>query len=422
MKNFVKRNKEFIIAAVIIIVIVIGLCTKFVTEIKQERKISNKNDIDQMNIVNDIVADEGNYILKNGKLFITFNGKENIEVPGDFSNLKKFEDGKFQISDKKIVFTNHNYEKDVSYIVYSNDNGQNWNTVQMSKNENIQYIEFFSKDIGILYEIEDVAMEMTFGSIKVTSDGGQNWNSVNNGINGTFRKDSKVKFYTKDLGYLTMPYNGGDSCELYMTSDQGKTFTKVETQHSELEDTNLSWKEVYDYYNMPTFKNNVYYLEVGQGSDGDYNGGDSIKYYSYTGLDWSNQKIEKETREELDKKFDERVANRSDKIFLKDFNNYKPQNNDIKISQQEAEKIAEIGFEEASSIGESGSKTSQNVQVEQRTANNFFVMNHNCIHEVYQNILRKCYVFTRENDMGCGSSVYVDVTTGLIIGGECFGD
>lgn len=36
MKNFVKRNKEFIIAAVIIIVIVIGLCTKFVTEIKQE--------------------------------------------------------------------------------------------------------------------------------------------------------------------------------------------------------------------------------------------------------------------------------------------------------------------------------------------------------------------------------------------------
>ena len=49
-------------------------------------------------------------------------------------------------------------------------------------------------------------------------------------------------------------------------------------------------------------------------------------------------------------------------------------------------------------------------------------MNHNCIHEVYQNILRKCYVFTRENDMGCGSSVYVDVTTGLIIGGECFGD
>ena len=31
-------------------------------------------------------------------------------------------------------------------------------------------------------------------------------------------------------------------------------------------------------------------------------------------------------------------------------------------------------------------------------------------------------VFTRENNMGCGAKVYVDVTTGLIIGGQCFGD
>ena len=31
-------------------------------------------------------------------------------------------------------------------------------------------------------------------------------------------------------------------------------------------------------------------------------------------------------------------------------------------------------------------------------------------------------IFIRENDMGCGSMVYIDVTTGLIIGGQCFGD
>ena len=55
-------------------------------------------------------------------------------------------------------------------------------------------------------------------------------------------------------------------------------------------------------------------------------------------------------------------------------------------------------------------------------ANNFFTADHNLISKIYSNIKRKCYVFTRENDMGCGAKVYVDVTTGLIIGGQCFGD
>lgn len=70
MNNFIKRNKEFIIATVIIIVIVIALCIKFGIEFNQERKISNKNENEQINDIEDIVADEGNYILKNGKLLL----------------------------------------------------------------------------------------------------------------------------------------------------------------------------------------------------------------------------------------------------------------------------------------------------------------------------------------------------------------
>lgn len=88
------------------------------------------------------------------------------------------------------------------------------------------------------------------------------------------------------------------------------------------------------------------------------------------------------------KEFDERVANRSDEIFLKDFEHYNPGSSEIKISQNKAEKIADIGFEEAGAIGESGEKESQIMTMEEVIANNFFTMNHNCISEIYTNVKR----------------------------------
>ena len=69
-----------------------------------------------------------------------------------------------------------------------------------------------------------------------------------------------------------------------------------------------------------------------------------------------------------------------------------------------------------------GEKENQTIRIEDVVANNFFTADHNLISKIYSNIKRKCYVFIRENDMGCGAMVYVDVTTGLIIGGQCFGD
>lgn len=353
MRDFIVKNKEITISIAIIIVVVIATFIIYWREFNKERTILSKEEITQL----DKIAEEGSYILKNGKLYITCNRKE-IEVPGNFSNVKSFEDETFQISDFKIVFSNYDYANGNSFVVYSDDNGESWNTTQLNQNENIQYIEFFSNDIGIMYEIQDVAMSVAFGGIKVTNDGGKTWNIVSNGINDTFKRDSKVKFYTKDLGYLTMPYNGGDS----------------------------------------------------------------IRLYSYTGFGWNNKEIEKQNLEELKTKFNERVTNRSDKIFLKDFENYKPENNDAKISQIEAEKIAEIGFNEADTIGTSGEKDIQVVRIEEKTANNFFTMDYGCKQEIYNNIVRKCYVFVREDSLGNGAMVFVDVTTGLIIGGECFGD
>ncbi len=119
------------------------------------------------------------------------------------------------------------------------------------------------------------------------------------------------------------------------------------------------------------------------------------------------------------------VKNLDEKVFLKDFESYKPESNKVKIAEKEAKKIAEKGFEESKRriAGEGvDNKESEWVQIEEVYANNYFTRLHEEGDKVYQNIKRKCYVFRRENDMGCGVSIYVDVTTGLIIGGNAFGD
>lgn len=319
--------------------------------------------------------------------------------------FKKYE--KIEIANQETIQSNKKLEDNSYYI--ENDG-------------TIKYIEFLDKDNGYMYKVKDVAMGVEMGAISKTTDGGATWEEVFTGINERFSRGSQVKFLDIYLGFITMPKNGGDSCELYVSQDSGKTFNQVEVDYIELENTQFKWTEIYDFYNMPTKENGKYYLEIGQGADGDYNGGKSIQYYSYNGISWTTDELNKMKDEEWKEQFDKRVANRDENIFLKDFGNYQPTSSEIKISQTEAEKIANIGFIEAGTIGEAGEKENQTMRIKEVAANNFFIMNHTLRYKIYNNIKRKCYVFIRENDMGCGAMVYVDVTTGLIIGGQCYGD
>ena len=119
------------------------------------------------------------------------------------------------------------------------------------------------------------------------------------------------------------------------------------------------------------------------------------------------------------------VKNLDKNIFLTDFESYKPENNDIKISESKAKEIAQKGFEESKKriAGEGAdNKSSETVKIEQINANNYFTRLSDQSDEIYKEISRKCYVIQRENDIGNGISIYVDVSTGLIIGGQAYGD
>lgn len=137
------------------------------------------------------------------------------------------------------------------------------------------------------------------------------------------------------------------------------------------------------------------------------------------------EKEEKLQNEVTSDYYYEAVKNLDKQIFLTDFENYMPVGNEIKISENEAKKIAQKGFEESKSriAGEGADDVdSETIKIEEVPANNYFTRLYSQGNEVYTEIKRKCYIIQRENDMGCGIKIYVDVTTGLIIGGEAFGD
>ena len=156
MKEILKKHKEIIIAILIVVVVVILVGANFYRIYQKDFKISNSRTTNTV----ERNVDKNSYYIENGKLYISYDGENVIEVPGDFSNKNKFDDETYQISEYKTIFSYNSNNK--TYLVYSDDSGKNWNTIELMKNGTIKYLEFFNKDVGIMYEIEDVAMTVAF--------------------------------------------------------------------------------------------------------------------------------------------------------------------------------------------------------------------------------------------------------------------
>ena len=100
--------------------------------------------------------------------------------------------------------------------------------------------------------------------------------------------------------------------------------------------------------------------------------------------------------------------------FVIDPENYKPDHeNKTKISSQDKIKqIAQIGFDESAKriAGEGAeNKASEKITTETVSPNNYFTR----LHSEYDKVT---------NEMGCGIKIYIDSVSGLIIGGDAFGD
>lgn len=137
------------------------------------------------------------------------------------------------------------------------------------------------------------------------------------------------------------------------------------------------------------------------------------------------EKKEKEKEEYENDPTNIAVKNLDKNYFVVDFDNYKPENNEVKITEEQARKVAQKGFEESKAriAGEGADDVqSETVQIREECANNYFTKMIRQGSTQYKDIKRKCYIVKRENDIGNGIMIYVDATTGLIIGGGAFGD
>ena len=126
------------------------------------------------------------------------------------------------------------------------------------------------------------------------------------------------------------------------------------------------------------------------------------------------------TLEDAKNKYDKDVNNMDKDIFVTNFDEYKSEKGEKEISEEKAKEIADKGFDEAKRIAGGYDKDTQTVKKEEVYSNNFFTRKSDEPDKDYSKL--EAYVFCREDSLGNGVQVYVDVNTGKIIGGEAFGD
>ena len=127
--------------------------------------------------------------------------------------------------------------------------------------------------------------------------------------------------------------------------------------------------------------------------------------------------------DELNTKYDEAVENLDTNIFVTDFDEFyqEYQASTNTITQEEAEKIAEKGFEEAERVVGNYDKTTEKCEETEVYPNNFFTRK---IEERDETEPYKVqvYSFIREDEIGNGVRINVDKRLGKIVGASAFGD
>ena len=128
-------------------------------------------------------------------------------------------------------------------------------------------------------------------------------------------------------------------------------------------------------------------------------------------------------RGNFETEFDEQVDNLNTQIFVKDFDSFylEYQNATGNITQEQAEEIAEVGFEEAERIVGDYDKETQECREIEITPNNFFTRKYR-EGDKTESYTVQGYVISRQDEMGNGVQIYVDKRLGKIVGASAFGD
>lgn len=425
VKPMRRNNKWIIILLVIIIFVLISIISIFVYDKKQEEVLENIKYYSEI---------DNSFYLQNGKLFIIDSNDKSIQVPGDYSQMK-ISDYDEENHQSKINLGNiYFYYKidDKIYLVMSNNtNLDDWTikeitseTIGIPSNSKIKYIRIYGNYGYIFYINPDGD-----GKILKSTTEGKYWSEIKTDF--TLNDNCTLKFLNKygmtSDGFLTVPSEDGEKCDLYRVDNiNEETFEKIDV--TKLYD----YEKKVDYYSMPTYLDDfgtTIIVDARESKDNTnlnkFVSNDNGRTWK-TETEYQNQKKEEEEKnDEFITKFNQMVEKLDKNVYLTDFENYNINSNEVKISEEKAKEIAEIGFKESASriAGEGIEDTvNESIEIREVNANNYFTRKYNQSDNVYTKIKRKAYIVMKENEMGNGVMIYVDVTTGLIIGASAFGD
>lgn len=224
-----------------------------------------------------------------GIVNINSKGKMNQDVNA-FSEIIGYFVSVF-VPNKENVYTpvRYNLTDDLYNIKAAESSKENKNDKLFDETYNSANQFYLSKKVGYRLEITALALGNRAYSLNETTDGGTTWNTINKDpFSGMLGSAAGITFLNDKLGFLCLSNNGGRNGQLYRTSDGGVSYKKVDFPEVNVP---LSGKETYNPFDLPGMpynKSGSLNVLVGQGSDGDYNGGCKALYESKDdGVTWT---------------------------------------------------------------------------------------------------------------------------------------
>ena len=142
-------------------------------------------------------------------------------------------------------------------------------------------------DICYAMYVADAALGSRLYGLLKSTDGGANWyvhstNPFQDASGGSV----EFTFLDESFGFAALSHNGGDEATLYVTEDGGLSYCSVPMLgNPKVTLTDGTQYEPYDYPQMPYYAQDQLVLTVGQGADGDYDGGDRNKLARFISVD-----------------------------------------------------------------------------------------------------------------------------------------
>lgn len=214
------------------------------------------------------------YTIDQSGLQVTMNnGQDWMKVPvevdelfaGEYQGSKtELIDQSYVLSQDRLAFIVGGFEQ--TAVLSSTDQGKTWNTAELPdaiQGIRLRIIGFTSEQDGFVILSGGRTMSAEGNQIYQTTDGGKTWNLV--GSAPSERIVQSGTFVSKDIGFMSFGSTG--PTEYYRTTDGGSNWDNLEVELPGI------YKDVFSVMESAEFNGDQIVMQMGQGTNGDYYGG-----------------------------------------------------------------------------------------------------------------------------------------------------